>query len=191
MATEAEIAWAAGLFEGEGCFSVTTTKWGSLIPSMNLGMTDLDTVERYQSIVDSSRVRGPSDRGPGRKLMYNVDVAERASVRQLILAFLPWLGERRSRRAGELLAVIESLDAATEYRLEFCKRGHRWTEDNVYTAPSGIRACRQCKRDHGRSWMQQKRATNSVFHEQEKVIGRERARAKRASRKAAGLKQAI
>lgn len=158
MATEAELAWAAGLFEGEGSFHVTTSKYGSRVPTMTIQMTDPDVLERFQRIVDSGRVRGPLSRGSRRKPIYSIDVAERASVKRVTEAFLPWLGVRRTARAQEILALIEELDAAAAYREQFCKRGHPWTPENTYTSPRGIRACRQCKKDHGREWMRQKRA---------------------------------
>lgn len=158
MATDAELAWAAGLFEGEGSFHIAKTPYGSRVPVMNLGMTDRDVVEKFQRIADSSRVKGPIHRVPGRKPMYTLEIAKRSDVKRLILAFLPWFGERRTAKAREVLALIEELDAAAAYREKFCKRGHPWTPENIYTSPRGIRACRQCKKDHGREWMRQKRA---------------------------------
>lgn len=183
--TDAEIAWAAGLFEGEGCFHITKTPWGSKVPTLSIQMTDRDVLEKFQRIVDSAGVSGPVDRGPRRKLMYKIDVAERAAVKRVTTAFLPWLCERRKVRALEVLALIEELDAAAAYRARFCKRGHPWTSENIYTSPRGIRACRQCKKDAGREWMRHKRASNPEFHEQEKAKGREYQRRKRAGAKLA------
>ena len=34
----------------------------------------------------------------------------------------------------------------------FCRKGHRLTEENVYVAPNGDRACRTCKKDRKDDW---------------------------------------
>lgn len=41
-----EIAWAAGLFEGEGCFNAYIRKSGKIQVQARLTMTDQDVVER-------------------------------------------------------------------------------------------------------------------------------------------------
>jgi len=42
-----EIAWAAGLFEGEGTLNVYRRSSGKLQVQVRLGMTDRDVVERF------------------------------------------------------------------------------------------------------------------------------------------------
>ncbi len=49
-----EIAWAAGLFEGEGCI----TKNGNS-PALRLNSTDEETVIRFQRIIGAGAVYGP------------------------------------------------------------------------------------------------------------------------------------
>lgn len=156
-ASEAEIAWAAGLFEGEGCFRITTTPTKSRCALMTIQMTDCDIVRRYARVVGARTVRGPLDRGPKRKPIYVADLAERPLVKDAILAFLPWLGVRRRARAYELLALIVELDRVAERRRCFCKRGHRRTPANTYTPPNGAEVCRTCKRDASRQWAQDNR----------------------------------
>lgn len=185
MATEAEIAWAAGLFEGEGCFRITTDPDKCRVALMMLSMTDRDTVQRFRDIVDSGRVLGPTDRGPGRKPIYRVDIAQRADVQRIITSFLPWLGARRSEKARELLAHTQALDVAAAVRMEFCRRGHRRTPENVYTMPNGYGICRTCKRDADRAWMRHRRATDPDFVERGREYSRNYGRQKRAGAKPA------
>lgn len=45
-----DLAWAAGLFEGEGCFSVSRTQTGRPHLDMRLAMKDEDIVKRFHSI---------------------------------------------------------------------------------------------------------------------------------------------
>ncbi len=181
MATSAEMAWAAGIFEGEGCFRMTHPHHAKEpVAVLVLQMTDEDTVSRFCEIVGSGRVRGPEDRGPGHKPMFLLDVAARADVRRIILAFLPWLGRRRTAKAKQLLEHIERLDAAAKHRSEFCPRGHPRTPETTYVNPRGYSYCRVCKRDIGREWMQQKRASSPEVRERERVRARAYQRRKRA-----------
>lgn len=186
MATDAEIAWAAGLFEGEGCFRFTGPRVGkSRVAMLTIQMTDRDTMKRFRDAVDAGRLRGPQDRGPGRKPIYAVDIAAREDVQRIIGAFLPWLGERRAAKARELLAHTQTLDEEAATRSEFCKRGHPRTPENVYTMPNGYGVCRTCKRDAGREWMREKRRKDPAFAQRQREASRAYARRKRAGAKPA------
>jgi uncharacterized C2H2 Zn-finger protein len=110
----AEIAWAAGLFEGEGCITVC---WPNdnhhVLPLVRLAitMTDRDVLERFCQVVRCGSV-GP-ERRYGRehhKPAYVWLVSSRAEVERLLLAFLPWFGARRTAKATETLAEIARLD---------------------------------------------------------------------------------
>ena len=52
--TSEEIAWAAGLFEGEGCATVSNGR-----PRLVLRMTDEESVRRFGDTVGIGRVYGP------------------------------------------------------------------------------------------------------------------------------------
>lgn len=52
--TEAEIAWAAGLFEGEGSFCVNRRNGNR--PRATMSMTDLDVMERFLEIVGVGKI---------------------------------------------------------------------------------------------------------------------------------------
>ena len=59
MASAEEIAWAAGLFEGEGAISHIERRRGTLELQVALVMTDEDVVRRFDEIVDRGKVYGP------------------------------------------------------------------------------------------------------------------------------------
>jgi hypothetical protein len=59
VASAEEIAWAAGLFEGEGAISHLERRRGSLELQVALVMTDEDVVRRFDEIVDRGKVYGP------------------------------------------------------------------------------------------------------------------------------------
>jgi hypothetical protein len=100
---DCELAWAGGLFEGEGTiFAATRGRHLSL--AMN--MTDLDVIERFRDAVDLGKVYGPyenrssSDDSP-RKRFYGWRIPATDCPEALRLLW-PWLGERRRARATEL-----------------------------------------------------------------------------------------
>jgi hypothetical protein len=49
--TTQHVAWAAGLFEGEGCWNAYVRKGGKVQMQVRLEMTDKDVVERFAAIV--------------------------------------------------------------------------------------------------------------------------------------------
>jgi hypothetical protein len=105
MSRETDIAWAAGLFEGEGYI---TTNYKGRSPSFGIGMTDEDVVLRFTDIVgiDHKRIRS---RPPGidkrTKVLYELRVNRREDVDRVIDMFLPYLGNRRRERAIRALEM--------------------------------------------------------------------------------------
>jgi hypothetical protein len=116
MATVEEIAWAAGLFEGEGCIYMVQQK-AKVLRSIRLSvlMTDRDIVQRFRDVVDCGSVSG--ERRFGRehhKPTYVWLICNRRDVERILLDFLPWLGERRTAKANEALAEIAKLNQTCE-----------------------------------------------------------------------------
>jgi hypothetical protein len=59
-ANEAAIAWAAGLFEGEGCIFLRINKEkGKYYPHLSLSMCDEDVVKKFAITVDRPNITGP------------------------------------------------------------------------------------------------------------------------------------
>jgi hypothetical protein len=107
MPSENEVAWAAGLFEGEGCITMFQQKHHQQ-PQLRLSvqMTDRDVVERFCSIVECESVSPEKRLRPPRKPVHVWQISNRRDVERLLLMFMPWLGERRRMRADEALTVI-------------------------------------------------------------------------------------
>jgi hypothetical protein len=99
-----EIAWAAGLFEGEGTMVVARGKYAV----MALQMRDRDVVERWALVVGCGqkvRCEKRAVRNPAHSDIYRCEIAKRVDVRRVLTMFLPYLGERRAERARQVLAV--------------------------------------------------------------------------------------
>jgi hypothetical protein len=103
-----ELAYAGGLFEGEGYF---TLRPGSHTPrsAAGINMTDREPLERFAAAVGMGTIIGPKDLGPHRKPMYVWGVHTRERAQALVAMLWPWLGPRRRARAKEVLAADMSL----------------------------------------------------------------------------------
>jgi len=95
------LAWAAGLFEGEGSWSLRHQAY----PSARLAMTDEDVVRRFAATLEllGGRVHGPY-RGTNKPYwVWQLSGFER--VQALYAMLWPWLGNRRRSRGAEVVAA--------------------------------------------------------------------------------------
>lgn len=89
MTRAEEIAWAAGLFEGEGSIFIHRDTI-----RMQLGTCDLDVLERFHEIMGCGRIFGPEDRAP-HKPLWRWIVAKQSEIPQASALLEPFLGDRR------------------------------------------------------------------------------------------------
>lgn len=89
MSTEAELAWAAGIFEGEGWVHVSKYTF-----RLGVEMADLDVLERLQEYL-GGMVAGPRSRGENRRPMWTWKSPNGPPTLELVVRFQPWLGARR------------------------------------------------------------------------------------------------
>ena len=103
-----EIAWAAGLFEGEGCIATDRNSRRLIIE-----MTDKDVMEDFVRIVGYGNLCGPHNTqkkdGIKRKPTYRWSVCKRTEVSRILQLFLPFLGKRRTKKAVNVLNHYENL----------------------------------------------------------------------------------
>lgn len=133
------LAWAAGLFEGEGCISFS----GRACVHVSIGMTDQDVVDRFVSIVGGGYRYTTKDDFPHKKL-YSWQVSSRQEVLRVIEKLLPYLGERRSRKAREAIERLNSNNGKPSERTH-CVKGHEYNAENTYVYPGKThRRCRTC-----------------------------------------------
>ena len=112
--TELDYAWAAGVLEGEGCFSIhrRNDRSNTLNTAIHCEMTDEDVVRRLHTIfgVGSVNLRantsGRIDRRV-RKPTWIWSAQSKNDVLEVVLRVLPYLGERRAAKAKELLNSVE------------------------------------------------------------------------------------
>lgn len=101
MASELEIAWAAGLIEGEGCFTKHSGH-----PYLLVDMTDKDVILKLQTVFPTGTVRGPYTHKskPQHKPRWRFDAFGTKAV-PIMKVLRPYMGERRGIKMDELLAL--------------------------------------------------------------------------------------
>ena len=101
MPTDTQIAWAAGLFEGEGCAFING-KWNQ--PVVQLSSTDRDIVETFAFIVGIGAIY-KRDRKRQNKPIYQWQASKASDVVKVLELLMPYLHLRRADRAHEVIAV--------------------------------------------------------------------------------------
>lgn len=98
--TNPEIAWAAGLFEGEG--SITHVHGRT---QLRIQMTDYEVLERFLEIIGAGKIYGPYSRQERdsytRKPRW-IWVCDGPMVRTIFKTLAPWLSTRRRDRARNI-----------------------------------------------------------------------------------------
>jgi hypothetical protein len=159
MAPEIDIAWAAGLFEGEGSCGFRMRRH-ELRPFVKLGMTDRDVVERFVSIVGVGNVT--TTHRPPDKRMWHWSIGGKDDCCRVLGLLWPYLGERRKERALEVLERTSMLRGKTDW-LSYCRRGHELSSRNVYINPAtGRPKCRICGNMRQRAYRDRRRVLRPV-----------------------------
>jgi len=140
--TDVEIAWIAGLLEGEGCFATSKN-----CPEIMLAMSDEDVIRKFRdltvptntiSVIQGNRI------GRDSKPMYRVGVYAKSAV-ELMETILPYMGIRRAIKISEILSEYTRYH---EHKGNFCKHGHDLTDSNSYTIRgSGQKVCKICQQE--------------------------------------------
>lgn len=112
-----DIAWAAGLFEGEGTF-VLTRYSNRLSPHAAMQMTDEDVVRRFAAVVGLGTISVRPPRKPGYKQAWLWQTTSLETVQAVGAMFWPWLGSRRKQRWTEIMHELRLAGTATRRRTD-------------------------------------------------------------------------
>lgn len=104
-----EVAWAAGLFEGEGCISKQSGATKRCV-RLNIDSTDLDVLERLPRIFTVGTITGPTCIA-NRKPIWHYNINKQGDILMVMELIGPFLGKRRMARWLELktLAQLDDL----------------------------------------------------------------------------------
>jgi hypothetical protein len=97
-----DAAWLAGILEGEGSF-ISKGR-----PKIQVAMTDQDIIARLSELTGVGRVYAVSRQKPHHKDAWLWAVNRPAHLEHIIRLVLPWLGQRRTLAAKDVLRKISS-----------------------------------------------------------------------------------
>lgn len=109
-----DIAWVAGIFEGEG-----TINFSGSYPQIAVAMTDLDIIERLYKVTEVGTIIMKTKQDPRYKQQWVWGVWNRKDVARILCAIYPLLGVRRGEavaRAAEGLARRPKATGPKPYR---------------------------------------------------------------------------
>ena len=108
-----DIAWAAGLFEGEGYISKERVG-GKSSHRLAINLTDKDVLEKFVSVVGFGSVRELHNQLLDKKVKegkwkpcFVWEINNKKETRRILDMFLPYFGDRRAHRAMNMLDKIE------------------------------------------------------------------------------------
>lgn len=106
MRTKEDLAWSAGLFEGEGCFTLSKSG-NNQTPQAVVASTDLDVLEKFQEVVGFGSIREVDSKRkftkPHHKTRYDWGARSFEMFQALVALLWPHLCSRRKQRATEIL----------------------------------------------------------------------------------------
>lgn len=104
MTTTLDIAWLAGILEGEGAFMLIKSKAGrSKRPIITLNMTDKDIVQRVANMFKTT-VQNGFRKEAHYKPIYKCEVSGSRAVQWMFTIFT-FMGERRRTKIKELIKI--------------------------------------------------------------------------------------
>ena len=135
-----ELAWAAGFFDGEGCFRLHTGKYAQII----VNQVHPEVLQRFHHAVHSLGIltgpytpAGMNSDGSPRRAMWTYRVTNWVGVQAVYAMLYPFLGSVKCEQGANVLRK-----AARGHASGKCGRGHLRTPEN--TTKWG--QCRSCLR---------------------------------------------
>lgn len=111
MRTIEEVAWFAGLFEGEGtlsrCRPLSNSAW-----RMSMRMTDEDIIERVHKVwggqMYSEGIRGHDPKMKNVKPSWLWQLGSQSAINEVVRTIYPFMGIRRRAKMDEFLVYFDS-----------------------------------------------------------------------------------
>lgn len=169
--TDTEIAWLAGMYEGEGWVEVTLPTHPRARTSirrarLRIGSSDLDITQRLAALSSSSTITTRRATDPKHKTMHYWSVADMDEVSRLLTLMRPWMGNRRGKRADEVLTLISARREPGATRNTHCVQSHALTPDNLIRRVEKAREyhrCRTCAKSQWTAQNEKRKLTGQVI----------------------------
>lgn len=104
---ETDIAWLAGILEGEGCFDMYETHQGYKAPRVRVEMVDEDIINRIAGLFrEIGPWKGTVRRAEPKRSQHNVTYRVQAAGRPLLRKLLPLIRPYMSARRGTVIDAM-------------------------------------------------------------------------------------
>lgn len=133
-----DVAWLAGLLEGEGYFGLR--RKGSSI-YIQVSMVDGDVIERAKEVFGCGYIQ--TYVLPSGKTCYKLSVLRQEDVRYWMRLLLPYMGERRSARIRDCLEIRARFPEPRR-NWTHCSHGHLLDGPNLRLVTEGKYEKRRC-----------------------------------------------
>lgn len=119
-----EIAWVAGLLEGEGSFSKYAAGKNTTY-AIQCKMADEDVVRRLQAVLGVGRVTYVPPSQTGYQAQWALRITRLRHVYAVCVAIHPFMGLRRRRRIEQLLCLMNAERSEAELQRAYVEAGKR------------------------------------------------------------------
>lgn len=122
VVSDLDVAWLAGLLEGEGTFLMYRNHVGGRVyryPKVAVNMTDEDIIERVAALF-GTKVYVMPQYVEGRKQQWRAH-ATGSNAAAWMRRLYPLLGQRRRARIDEVLAEYDACEPTDDRRRKSCK----------------------------------------------------------------------
>lgn len=139
------LAWAAGVFDGEGHVGRTASRNRIYLDISQASTTGVpQMLTRIQNAVGFGHVRGPYQ-VPGRKPIYRYEIARVEHIQAFAAMLWPWLGDVKREDFRRVLSEWAAAHRPRGYNGEprtHCAQGHSFAEHGFHNGRQ--RKCRIC-----------------------------------------------
>lgn len=108
---DVDYKWAAGILEGEGCFSIFTRRGSNnKVCAIHCEMTDEDVIQKLQNVLDCGNISyRENNRGDGRtrKPSWILSIQRQKDMFDTLIRVMPYLHSRRLTKASEMFSILE------------------------------------------------------------------------------------
>jgi hypothetical protein len=170
-------AWAAGLFDGEGCSALlnhrthTGYKTGELSVTQSSLVGSPEVLRRLAVVTGAGHISGPYPQRNATMDVFRWKAAALADIERVTAQLWPWLGEVKRTQAQQVLGVLHSQlelprgNPAWGNRKTHCVNGHEYAMSRlrpyvsrgVGTPRRENQQCLVCLRDYARKQRERKR----------------------------------
>lgn len=171
------LAWAGGLYDGEGSASVSPHRshkghFSQEVAVTQSGTTRPEVLERLRDIVSCGRIYGPYAQEGATLPVFRWKAAGHSDVGHVLYVLAPWIGSVKNEQARRVLRVLVEQgrlprgNPAWGNRKTHCVHGHEYATARVRpyvargraTPPRANHYCLVCLRDYAREQREMKRS---------------------------------